>query len=206
LGTYDSERARIAAADPLRAGSHLVIYAGRFADINGTADLFQALPRMARLAPKARFVIAGGVPENPHTERRWRKRFDALVDTDVAERTRLTGWLPADALAELYARAALLIAPSRFATFGLTVLEAMLSGVVVLAGRAGALEELLEEGAGVLIPPGCPETIARTGAQLLAEEKRRVGLSMRARSRVLSSYLWSQSIRGLTSVYLSLVK
>lgn len=168
LGIDDSDQARAAAAAPGRDGP--VLYAGRFADINGTAELFAAIPRIAARVPGARFVIAGGLPENRKAEARWRKRWESGAPEEVRPRVRFTGWLPPDALAALYGDAALLLAPSWFETFGLVVLEAMLHGVPVAATRAGALAERIEhEGTGLLSAPRDVDDLVENAARLLKD-------------------------------------
>jgi glycosyltransferase involved in cell wall biosynthesis len=72
---------------------------------------------------------------------------------------RFVGRVSTQELAELRARAALAIVPSRAAeTFGLAAAEAMAAGVPVVASRIGALPELAEEDA--LAAPGDDRELA----------------------------------------------
>ena len=70
---------------------------------------------------------------------------------------RFTGHIPDAELAELRARAALAIVPSRAAeTFGLAAAEALAAGIPVVASRVGALPDLVED----LVAPGDPMALA----------------------------------------------
>ena len=67
---------------------------------------------------------------------------------------------------------------------GRALVEAMASGLPVLASRVGGMPEVLEEGrAGVLVPPGDQDAIAGAIGRLLDDPPLRQDLGRRARSR-----------------------
>ncbi len=86
------------------------------------------------------------------------------------------GRVSAEELADLRARAALAIVPSRSAeTFGLAAAEAMADGVPVVATAVGALPELV--GADGLVAPGDADALAVAArARFGDEEAGRAGL------------------------------
>jgi glycosyltransferase involved in cell wall biosynthesis len=80
------------------------------------------------------------------------------------------GRVSADALADLRARAALAIVPSRSAeTFGLAAAEAMAAGIPVVATAAGALKELV--GADAVVTPGDPDALAAAARARFGDEQ-----------------------------------
>jgi glycosyltransferase involved in cell wall biosynthesis len=82
---------------------------------------------------------------------------------------RFVGQVSSTELADLRARAALAIVPSRAAeTFGLAAAEAMASGVPVVASRVGALPELLD--AEALVVPGDPAALAAAARARFGDE------------------------------------
>jgi glycogen(starch) synthase len=199
LGLDDTTSARAAAAAP-RSGT-LVLYAGRFADINGTAELFAAIPRIAGRVPAARFAVGGGLPENRKAEARWLRRWHAQAPAGVQERVKFPGWLSPDALAALYAEAALLLAPSWFETFGLVVLEAMLHGVPVVATAAGALaERIAHERTGLLSAVRDVDALVDNAVRLLDDPAlaARLGAAAAIEAR---RHGWNVALPALVQVY-----
>jgi glycosyltransferase involved in cell wall biosynthesis len=82
-----------------------------------------------------------------------------VADAEPTGRTRLTGPLPAEAVAGHYRTADLLVLPSRFETYGMVLTEALAHGVPVLAGDVGGVREAVGvtadgEVPGLLVPPG----------------------------------------------------
>lgn len=182
LPVPDCAAALAAAGPPARGGP--ILYAGRFSDVNGTAEWIAAIPAVARACPRARFVVAGGVPENPRADARWRARFSAS-----APQAELVGWLGRDALARHYAGASIVVVPSWFETFGLTAVEAMCRGRAVVATAAGALVDHVEPGVtGVLVPPRDPVVLAEAVAALARDPDRAIALGTAAAAAARRRY------------------
>ncbi|PRZ38609.1 glycosyltransferase involved in cell wall biosynthesis [Antricoccus suffuscus] len=116
-----------------------------------------------------------------------------------ADRVRVMGRLSDADLAVTFARAGVLVAPSRSEGFGIPVLEAMAAGTPVIHSDAPALVEVAG-GAGVVVPVG--------ESRLLAEAIRGViddhGTQQRLRSlglRRATDFSWEKSARALWQLY-----
>jgi glycosyltransferase involved in cell wall biosynthesis len=104
-------------------------------------------------------TVAGDGPELAALERQAAARDGAV---------RFTGRVNAAELAELRARAALAVVPSRSAeTFGLAAAEAMAAGLPVAATRVGALPELVP--GDWLAQPADPDSLAAVIMRLVAD-------------------------------------
>jgi glycosyltransferase involved in cell wall biosynthesis len=93
-------------------------------------------------------------------------------------RVEMTGMLPREALVEQYARADIFVAPSRYESFGLIFLEAMMHGAACVGTRAGGIPEVVEDGTtGLLVPPEDPAALAEALARLVGDAplRRRMG-------------------------------
>ncbi len=138
--------------------------AGRIDTWKGLEVLLDAVPELQRLRPGLEVVIAGGPVEGKEAYAR------RLADRAAARPG--VHWLGArDDMAELMADLDVLVLPSTEPEpFGLSVIEALASGVPVVATAAGGPLEILGPvpgPAGRLIPPGDPPRLAQAIDQML---------------------------------------
>lgn len=139
--------------------------------------LVEAWGRVTARVPEAELRIAGEGPERSRLERRIR-------ELGVGDTCRLLG--ARDDVPTLLAAADAFVLSSRWEGSPNAVMEAMASGLPVVATRVGGVPELLDSGeAGRLVPPEDPERLAEAMVEVSrapAEERRRLGA--RARERV----------------------
>lgn len=102
-------------------------------------------------------------------------------------------------LLNLYAGAALFVFPSRYEGFGLPPLEAMASGVPVLASEGSALSEVMGD-AGLPLDPDVPESTAAKIAQLLEDRALHAKLAGRGIVRA-RSFTWDACAQATMAVY-----
>ena len=114
----------------------------------------------------------------------------------VQDRVRLLGWQSADDLVEEYRGASLFVFPSRHEGMPNAVLEAMASGLPVVASRIAGNEELVVPGeTGFLVPPEDPDALRDALRQLLTDEGRRERMGRAGQARVATHYNWSTVAR-----------
>jgi glycogen(starch) synthase len=166
------------ATPPQRDPGCRILFVGRFETRKGIDILAAAIPRVLDMQPDARFVLAGD-PDVDEDGRgpTHRAGVEALV-ARYPGRVEMTGLLPRDALVEQYARADIFVAPSRYESFGLIFLEAMMHGAACVGTRAGGIPEVVEDGTtGLLVPPEDPAALAEALARLVGDAplRRRMG-------------------------------
>jgi glycogen(starch) synthase len=197
VGVDDTDEAQAATARRRATDEGPVLCAGRFADVKGTGDLASLVPRLAARGGGAHVVVAGGVPGNRRADARWRRRL-------AATGAELCGWLDAGALAAQYARARVLVVPSRAETFGLVAVEGMLHGLPVVATAAGGLVEIVEhDHTGLVCPPGDVEAIATAVGALLDDGARALRLGQTAARVVRERHLWAYVLPAWIAIYRS---
>lgn len=104
-----------------------------------------------------------------------------------------------------YRSADIVVAPSRFESFGLVHLEAMMFGKPVIGCSAGGMKEVIQDGVtGLLALPGDDESLRRCVEMLVSDAKLRGDMGSKARAvyeRHFSSVRMAQGvIRSIDSV------
>jgi glycosyltransferase involved in cell wall biosynthesis len=102
-------------------------------------------------------------------------------------------------LVSLYQSASIFVFGSRFEPFGLVVLEAMASGLPVVAVAEGGVPEMVVEGRTGYLVPRDPDAFASAVLRLLETPEIRVQMGRVARSDVLKSWTWEQAAERLES-------
>lgn len=97
----------------------------------------------------------------------------------------LLGTLSHGALAEQYARAAVYALPARYEPFGLSALEAALSGCALVLGDIPTLREVWGDAA-VFVPPDDERALAAAISELIQSPTRREALARRSRQQALT--------------------
>jgi glycosyltransferase involved in cell wall biosynthesis len=92
------------------------------------------------------------------------------------EGCRMLGKLSTDQLADWYARAAIYVSPARYEPFGLSVLEAAMSGCALVLGDIPSLRELWRDAA-IFVPPEDATCLADVCRALMEDHSRREDLA-----------------------------
>jgi len=114
------------------------LYVGRLVQAKGVERLVRAFARAVDTAPEAdlRLTMVGQGP--------MREELVALADRlGVGDRVHLPGAVPPDEVLAWMARADVLVHLAHLETFGLTMVEAVASGLPVVATRSGGPQESL---------------------------------------------------------------
>jgi N-acetyl-alpha-D-glucosaminyl L-malate synthase BshA len=162
---------------PERPG--VLLHASNFRRLKRVGDAVTALAEVVRTRP-AVLVLVGDGPE--------RASIEALaVSLGLAGRVAFLGERPE--LGTLFSQADLFLLPSDQESFGLAALEALASGVPVVASRVGGLPEVVIAGTtGLLVPPHAPQALAAAVLGLLDDEPRRTAMGRAAREDAASRF------------------
>jgi asparagine synthase (glutamine-hydrolysing) len=121
----------------------------------GFDEVLDVLPRLVEDIPDVAYLCVGDGSDAARLRRK-------AASLGLADRVVFTGNIPESEKADHYRLADAYVMPSRGEGFGYVLLEAMASGVPVVASRVDGGREALRNGAlGELVDPNDPEDIAR---------------------------------------------
>ena len=154
----------------------LLLYVGRL----GAEKNVDFLRPLLASVPRARLAIVGDGPARAELEAAF------AAEPAVARRVSFAGTLRGAALSAAFASADVFVMPSETETLGFVVLEAMASGLPVVAVAAGGIPDIITQpGAnGFLYPPGDAAAASAAVSTLLQDAalRRRVGQAAREES------------------------
>ena len=95
------------------------------------------------------------------------------------------------------------VLPSRSEAFPNSVIEAMATGMPVVASDVGGIPELVEHGRnGLLVTPGRPDELAQAVIELLRRPSFARALGRKARVDVLARYSFDRMVEEFETLYL----
>jgi glycosyltransferase involved in cell wall biosynthesis len=157
----------------------LVLAIGRLIEQKDHETLLRAFTRAHEAVPEARLAILGWGPQEEAT-RSLASRLGIADAVLVAGRVEPRDWLR---------RADIFAHTSRWEGFGIVLLEAMLSGLPVVATRVSAIPEIVLDGrTGLLADARDDEGIAAKLVELLQDRMRREALGQAGRKRALDRF------------------
>jgi len=166
-------------------GEPLAVFVGRLSMRKRPLVAAEAFARAASEIQGWRFEMAGSDDMDPDGRRVSRRCAELL--SHIEGRWSYRGPLPAEEVRELFRRAAVVLIPSSFESFGLVAVEAMSQGCVPIVAAGGALEEVVGD-AGLTVPLDDAEATARALIRLARQPQERLALARRGLRRVRESF------------------
>ncbi len=189
-----SHRRSIAPSDPgLEPGPPYALMLGSLEPRKNVALALDAVRVLRDRGTGLRLVLAGSASPRFDLPANLGKR--GLGPPEVVN----TGYVDDAQMAALMAGARLLVFPSLYEGFGMPIIEAMESGVPVVAVRAGATPEIAGDAA-VLVEPGDAEGFADAMQQVATDEELRARLIAAGRIRA-AGFSWDRAADSVLRLY-----
>jgi glycosyltransferase involved in cell wall biosynthesis len=200
-----------------------ILYVGRISPEKGVHDLLDAFRTILCRRPDTELDLVGpewkippedliDLSEDPRLvelKRFYSGSYIALLKemlpASAAEHVHFVGLVPQEDLAPYYQNASVFVNPSLYETLGMSVLEAMASGLPVVATQVGGVPEVLTDGdTGLLVKPADANALASAILRVLGDPTLRVTLATAARTHVADRFSWDTICRQLLGLYSTL--
>lgn len=165
---------------------------------NGFDTVIRALPRV----PGTELVLAETEASNrEHDEARARLQLLA-AGSGVSDRVQYAGTVCGEELPMLLRSADVVVCTPREPPRATAVLQAMASGVAVVAYGGGVLRDaVVDNVTGLVLPPETPSRLSITLRSLLAQRFQCESMGSAGRSRALSRYAWDRIALDCLNIY-----
>ena len=179
-------------------GRFLVGMVGHLSPIKGQEDFVRAAAIISSQRDDVDFVLAGADKSRSGENRSAIENL--ITQLGLGKRVRLVGWL--DDVRGLLEALDVFVSPSRSEPFGLAVIEAMASGVPVVASMSEGSREIIEDGVtGRLVAIKDVEGLAKAIGELLTDEAERKRLSVNALSLVQQRFSLQRMVDDTEQLY-----
>jgi colanic acid/amylovoran biosynthesis glycosyltransferase len=191
--------------NPPGSGEWRLLQSCRLIEKKGLDLTLRALKEILRTKPRTELVIAGDGPLRQDLEK-------LAAELGISKNVRFTGFLSQQELRKEVYRAHLFLHPSRTSPDGNregipnSLLEAMASGVPVIATRHGGIPEAISSGeSGILVDENDHHSLAIAAHSLMAQPTLMGQIADAARFSVETAYNREANIRHLEDCYLRLM-
>ena len=176
-------------------GLHQPVTIGLLGQISPHKGHDDALDALRKLGPGYRLFIAG-------------KGETSYVDSLKAK----AGSLPVEfpgfvSLPDFFEQVDMLAVPSWEEPFGIVLLEAMASGIPVIATNRGGPAEIIQSGLqGLLVPPRDPQSLADAIIEVAGNQTLRHNIARHARDHVENTYDISRVVARIEAFYCDVIR
>ncbi len=173
-----------------------ILFLGRICRDKGVSELLEAVDEIHNTLGDVTLYV-GGVFEDPEYISEIEKRN--LYVKHI-------GWVKGKDKNKYLSECGIMAVPSYFEGFGMTVIEGMYSGLVVVASNVGGIPDILTDGEnGVLVPPKDAKTLGNSIMRVIEDDEFAERIKVNGYKSVKEKYSCRASVERLVNIYNSLV-
>lgn len=205
-----------------------VLYVGRLSPEKGVHDLITAFRVMLESVPDATLHLVGspgvvpfeylvGLSDDPHVsalrvfyERQqsskekdsYLEALEQIAGPEIGRRIFFEGYADHNTISQHYLKAAVLVNPSLSESFGISVIEAMMMKLPVVATRVGGMTHTVVAGeTGLLVDPADSAALANAISKVLTDSELAHQLGSAGYARAQEKFSWHSAMDQLLDVY-----
>ena len=172
-----------------------ILYVGRLVHEKGLEELIEAVGKTRNLFPEICLRIVGDGP--------MRKDLDLMIDNlSIREHVIFEGFRPHSEISGYMDESDLFVLPSYSEGMPLVVLEAMASGIPVIASRVGGVPEVIRDGFnGFLVEPKDSEALAKRIEEVLSDRDLLRKVSINAAATIRQGFSVEKAAEKISRLY-----
>lgn len=167
-----------------------VLYTGLFLSGKGIGGIL----KVAKILNNINFVLVGTGPLY--------NKYKSMSNRLGLDNVSMPGKMSKYELLKRYNEAKIFLFPTYFDTFGMSVLEAMFSGLPILSTNVGGIPELISHGVeGILVTPGDVNAMVKWIQTLMEDESLRERLAKAAKEKANKEFTIEKTVDKLLKLY-----
>ncbi len=192
LGTEEKQRVK----EELEIEGKVILYVSRMSPRKGPHVLLNAFQALAGRMDDITLVMVGSGEMLPFLKTQ-------VKFLRIEDKVKFLGYVENEMLPKIFGMADVFVLPSVTAeAFGIVILEAMASGVPVVATDVGGIPEIVRESeSGLLVPPGNELELRNAIQKLLLDEDLRKRFGSNGRKAVEERYSWERVAERIEKTY-----
>jgi glycosyltransferase involved in cell wall biosynthesis len=160
--------------------------------LKGLSHLLRAVDKISK-SRTVKLTVVGSPKKNGSIKK-------LIRELGIRRLVTFTGRIDNGEFVRQYAKASIAVVPSMYEGFGLPAGEAMACGLPVISTTGGALPEVVGD-AGILVPPGDPDALAKAIRGLLDNPDRAIEMGQAGLRRVQNFFTWEKAAQKTIDAY-----
>lgn len=171
--------------EPHENGETTFLFVGRMVGLKGHSILLKSIARLRGRGIPVRVNIVGTGPE-------LRKAEETVRQLGLEETVFFLGHVPHSDMPEIYQKADVFVLPSRSEGMSFALLEAMSSGLTVVASDVPGNRAVLGPRSGVLVPPLSEDSLTEALDRVSTHVDESLKLGISARMKAVRMFSWDE--------------
>jgi len=178
----------------IKDNEKIITFVGTLRPVKGVKYLIKAMELIIKKNENVKLMLVGDGEE--------REELESLVEElDLKECVKFIGRVQNEEIPQYMAASDVFVLPSLSEGFPVVTLEAMASGLAIIATSVGGLPEIVEDGEnGFLVEPKNPKEIAKKVLLILGSDELRENISKKNKEKV-KEYGWECVIEQVECIY-----
>ncbi|MCW6086836.1 glycosyltransferase family 4 protein [Clostridium sporogenes] len=174
-----------------------ILYMGKLSESKGIYDLLKIIPNIYSRYPKVKFIIAGNgeIDRVKHIVRA----------TNIEKCTQIVGWIDGKVKDKYLYESSILVMPSHFEAFGISIIEAMEYGLAIVANEVGGIPDIINHDVnGKLVQKGNLTQLQKALEKYIKDENltKKIGL---INSKMVKKFDINNNITQIQQIYEELI-